>query len=86
MDVTTEKRNNLGLVVNVWSITSDGQKIDEFKYGFLPKGFSENRKAHNLNVDTIYTVSIDGSMKLGPFSAMSCFYIDENKIARIISC
>ncbi|MCH7334029.1 hypothetical protein [Acinetobacter modestus] len=86
MDVTTEKRNNLGLVVNVWSITSDGQKIDEFKYGFLPKGFSENRKAHNLNVDTIYTVSIDGSMTLDPFSAISCFYIDENKIARIISC
>ncbi|WP_336937149.1 hypothetical protein [Acinetobacter modestus] len=86
IDVTTEKRKNLGLVENVWSITSDGQKIDEFKYGFLPKGFSENRKAHNLNVDTIYTVSIDGSMTLGPFSAMSCFYIDENKIARIISC
>ncbi len=55
MDVTTEKRNNLGLVVNLWSITGDGQKIDEFKYGFVPKGFSENRKAHNLNVDTIYT-------------------------------
>lgn len=86
IDVTTEKRNNFGLVENVWSITSDGQKIDEFKYGFLPKGFSENRKAHNLNVDTIYTVSIDGSMTLGPFSAISCFYIDENKIARIISC
>ena len=86
IDVTTEKRNNFGLVENVWSITSDGQKIDEFKYGFLPKGFSENRKADNLNVDTIYTVSIDGSMTLGPFSAISCFYIDENKIARIISC
>lgn len=86
INVTTEKRNNLGLVENVLSITSDGQKIDEFKYGFLAKGFSENRKAHNLNVDTIYTVSIDGSMTLGPFSAISCFYIDENKIARIISC
>lgn len=51
IDVTTEKRNNLGLVENVWSITSDGQRIDEFKYGSLPKGFSENRKARNLNID-----------------------------------
>lgn len=50
IDVTTEKRNNLGLVENVWSITSDGQRIYEFKYGSLPKGFSENRKAHNLNI------------------------------------
>ena len=86
INVTTEKINNLGLVENVWSVTSDGQRMDEFKYGTLPKGFSENRKAHNLNVDTIYTVSIDGSMTLGPFSAISCFYIDKNKVARIISC
>lgn len=86
IDVTTEKRNNLGLVENVWSITSDGQRIDEFKYGFLPKGFSGNRKAHNLNIDTIYTVSMDGSMTLGPFSAISCFYIDKNKVARIMTC
>ena len=86
IDVTTEKRNNLGLVENVWSVTSDGQRIDEFKYGSLPKGFSENRKAHSLNVDTIYAVSMGGSMTLGPFSAISCFYIDKNKVARIMSC
>ena len=86
IDVITKERNHTGLVEEIWNIRSDGEKLNEFQYGILPKGFFEKTKASNLKIDTMYLVSANGTMMMGSFRASSCFYIDKAKMAKYVDC
>ncbi len=86
IDVSTKEINHTGLVEEIWNIKSDGEKLNEFQYGILPKGFFEKTKASTLKIDTMYLVSANGTMMMGSFRASSCFYVDNAKMAKYVDC
>jgi|GEM_PF-5630217 len=75
--IATQARNPAtGLVDPVWQVQGETQLLQEMTYGVVPKGLHQTKEAQPLQKNKIYQLSVEGSRRWGPYSALTCFMIN----------